>query len=422
MDAPARRLIRRRPRVGGPAALVAAVAMTLGASVVPSPAVPSAAAALAAIANPDTLSTSHDRLAIVPAPGVLKNDLNLVGSTTAILVSGTTHGSVGLATDGGYTYDPDPGFLGSDVFKYRDSGLVTNTTTVTITVVNAAPVASDDAYTATTGVTMTVAAPGVLGNDTDADGDAMTASLVDGGGNGSVSLSTNGRLVFTSGGSFTGLRTLTYRVSDGLAWSAIATVTIDVQPPLATAKPTPLPTATPRPTPTPTPTPIVLPSALPTALPTLPPILPSARPSLLPAPTPTPTPVPGSSDPGSPRPSARPSAAPVGGGSSSTDSGSGGGGTVRDPAPGGGRAVKQGTFTIGRDETVDVAGLGDGVVTWSAVIDWAVPAATLTVPGLLLILAVLAQMLGGLVWLPVARRWLGGFGLRRRRSKAPEAA
>jgi hypothetical protein len=413
-------VIRRRLPADIVAGLGAALAIALGASVVPSPAVPSAAAALAAIANPDTLSTSHDRIAFVPAPGVLKNDANLLGSTTAILVSGTTHGSVGLDADGGYTYDPDPAYVGTDVFKYRDSGLVTNTTTVTITVVNAAPVASDDAYTATTGVTMTVEAPGVLGNDADADGDAMTASLIDGGGNGTVRLSSNGRLVFTSGGSFTGPRTLTYRVSDGLAWSANATVTIDVRPPLATATPTPAPT------PTPTPTPIVLPSALPTALPTLPPILPSARPSLLPAPTPTPTPGSGSGDPGSPRPSeeasARPSAALVGGGSSSTGSGGEGGGTDRDPSPGGGRAVKQGTFTIGRDETVDVDGLGDVGVTWSAVIDWAVPAVTLTVPGLLLMLAVLAQMLGGLVWLPVARRWLGTFGLRLRRSKAPEAA
>ena len=77
---------------------------------------------------------------------------------------------------------------------------------------------------ATTGVTLTVPAPGVLANDTDADGDTLTASLVDGSGNGSITLGSNGRLVFTSGGSFTGARTLTYRVTDGLAWSATATV------------------------------------------------------------------------------------------------------------------------------------------------------------------------------------------------------
>jgi hypothetical protein len=43
------------------------------------------------------------------------------------------------------------------------------------------------------------------------------------------------------------------------------------------------------------------------------------------------------------------------------------------------------------------------------------------VPGLLLLLAVLAQAAGGLLWLPVVRRWLGGFGLGRRRTRIEEA-
>jgi hypothetical protein len=50
-------------------------------------------------------------------------------------------------------------------------------------------------------------------------------------------------------------------------------------------------------------------------------------------------------------------------------------------------------------------------------IDWAVPALTLTVPGLLVMLAVLAQLSAGAIWLPVVRRWLGAFGLGRRRRR-----
>ena len=57
-----------------------------------------------------------------------------------------------------------------------------------------------------------------------------------------------------------------------------------------------------------------------------------------------------------------------------------------------------------------------GVVGLGGLVVWAVPALVLSVPGLLLLLAVLAQAAGGLLWLPVARRWLGGFGLRRRRT------
>jgi hypothetical protein len=46
-----------------------------------------------------------------------------------------------------------------------------------------------------------------------------------------------------------------------------------------------------------------------------------------------------------------------------------------------------------------------------------VPALALTVPGLLLMLAVLAQLSVGMLWLPVVRRWLGGFGFGRRRRR-----
>ncbi|MBK7765951.1 MAG: tandem-95 repeat protein [Sulfuritalea sp.] len=51
--------------------------------------------------------------------------------------------------------------------------------TVTIDVVNAAPVAVADAYTVRPGQTLQIAAPGLLANDTDADGDALHAVSID---------------------------------------------------------------------------------------------------------------------------------------------------------------------------------------------------------------------------------------------------
>jgi hypothetical protein len=47
---------------------------------------------------------------------------------------------------------------------------------------------------------------------------------------------------------------------------------------------------------------------------------------------------------------------------------------------------------------------------------WAVPSFALAVPGLLLLLAILAQVAGAAAWLPVARRKLGAFGFRGGRS------
>ena len=47
------------------------------------------------------------------------------------------------------------------------------------------------------------------------------------------------------------------------------------------------------------------------------------------------------------------------------------------------------------------------------VLAWAVPSLVLTVPGLLLMLAVIGQIVGAAVWMPVVRRSLGVFGLGR---------
>jgi hypothetical protein len=56
--------------------------------------------------------------------------------------------------------------------------------------------------------------------------------------------------------------------------------------------------------------------------------------------------------------------------------------------------------------TIDVAGLG-------LPIEWLVPSLVVTVPGVLLILAVLAQGAGAMLWLPYVRRTLGGDKRRR---------
>jgi PKD repeat protein len=61
-----------------------------------------------------------------------------------------------------------------------DDGGATDTasTTATISAVNDPPVAVDDAYATDEDVTLSVAAPGVLANDSDADGDPLTAVLM----------------------------------------------------------------------------------------------------------------------------------------------------------------------------------------------------------------------------------------------------
>ncbi len=100
---------------------------------------------------------------------------------------------------------------------------------------NVAPIALDDAYTAAAYVDgtqaatpLTVDAPGVLGNDHDADGDALHATIVSKPANGVVFLQADGSFDYYPKLNFTGDDTFTYKANDGQIDSNIATVTISV--------------------------------------------------------------------------------------------------------------------------------------------------------------------------------------------------
>ena len=72
------------------------------------------------------------------------------------------------------------------------------------------PVANPDSYSTNEHTTLTVAAPGVLGNDSDPENDTLTASLVDGPANGSLSLNADGSFSYTPNAGFTGCDSFTY--------------------------------------------------------------------------------------------------------------------------------------------------------------------------------------------------------------------
>lgn len=91
------------------------------------------------VASNDARITGVDTPLVVAAPGVLANDYDVDADTIAVVtspVAGPTNGTVSLAADGGYTYTPAGGFVGTDAFTYRiaDPGGLTATATVTVTV------------------------------------------------------------------------------------------------------------------------------------------------------------------------------------------------------------------------------------------------------------------------------------------------
>jgi hypothetical protein len=95
-------------------------------------------------------------------------------------------------------------------------------------VANSAPIAGNDSYNVAYGSSTTVAAPGVLGNDSDPNGTAITAQLVTGPIKGSLALNANGSFTYTANLGQTGADSFTYRVSDGSLTSNTATVSLTI--------------------------------------------------------------------------------------------------------------------------------------------------------------------------------------------------
>lgn len=152
--------------------------------------------------------------------------------------------------------------------------------------------------------------------------------------------------------------------------------------PTATPAPTTVPTASPKPTPTATPI-VPLP---PLPLPSIP-VLQTPRPTPAPVDTPTASPL--------PRASSTPEA------SSSPSAGDGTGAIGSNPPRGGG------TITLGRSLGDGGADADVGVELFGllgADIVWFVPAASVALPGLLVVVWVLLQAIGALAWIPAVRR------------------
>ena len=204
----------------------------------------------APVAVNDSYTTAHDRTLATAVngygntAGVLVNDTDAeTDKLTATLVTGPAHGTLVLNADGTFNYVPTAGYSGTDSFTYKasDGLLQSAVATATITVTESAPVAVSDSYTIAHDQILSTAlngygiAVGVLANDTDADGDAMTATLVAGVAHGTLTFNPDGTFVYIPSAGFSGTDTFTYQVSDGLLTSSVTTATITVTEPAPVA-------------------------------------------------------------------------------------------------------------------------------------------------------------------------------------------
>jgi len=86
----------------------------------------------------------------------------------------------------------------------------------------------NDSYTTTEDTTLDVPAAGVLANDSDVDGDTLSAILVSQPTHGVLTLNPNGGFSYVPATNYNGSDSFTYKANDGQADSGIATVSITI--------------------------------------------------------------------------------------------------------------------------------------------------------------------------------------------------
>src|SRR6266571_1956386 len=155
---------------------------------------------------------------------------------TAVLVSGPAHAAAfTLNPHGSFSYTPTNNYVGPDSFTYQARDSLTNSATetvsLTIKATNTAPVALNDAYIVNENGTLAVpAVSGVLTNDSDADGDTLTAVLVSGPAHAAAfTLNPDGSFSYTPTNNYVGPDSFTYQARDSLTNSATVTVSLTIK-------------------------------------------------------------------------------------------------------------------------------------------------------------------------------------------------
>lgn len=181
-------------------------------------------------------TTPYNAKLIVPGPGLLANDSDPDGNQPlrVVLASLPAHGSMTLTSGGGFEYTPAGGACSADTTEtftyYANDGVVNSLAPATVTIAvrctNQAPVATPDSYTIVKGVSLTIKKPGLLANDSDPDGDKLTAINFTTPAGGALAPDPFGGFSFFA--PTAGTYTFTYAATDGALTSAPATVTITV--------------------------------------------------------------------------------------------------------------------------------------------------------------------------------------------------
>lgn len=189
----------------------------------------------APVANDNNYIGQKNTTLNITAPGLFVDDSDDVGFTLDSFDAASVHGgTVVVNTDGSFSYTPATGYVGVDSFTYtiKDTPGLTDTATVTIDVRDPNnPIANDDGiYITRRNQNLTIAAPGVLANDSTGVGTltALAGTLGTGAG-GTVILASDGSFTYYPPAGFTGVDNFSYTASNG-SGTDNATATIRVLP------------------------------------------------------------------------------------------------------------------------------------------------------------------------------------------------
>ncbi|KNC66851.1 hypothetical protein AC626_14535, partial [Pseudoalteromonas rubra] len=172
----------------------------------------------------------------VSGAGLLVNDIDFDGDALTVNTTPVTdvqNGTLTLNADGSFNYQPNSDFIGTDSFEYRveDGNGGSNTATITLLieteVSNFPPVAVNDSYQTNEDEQLFVDLPGVLENDSDADEDTLTLSIIEQPLMGTLELSDTGSFRYTPQQNSYGQDYFVYQIDDGAA-SVQAFVLIEV--------------------------------------------------------------------------------------------------------------------------------------------------------------------------------------------------
>ncbi len=127
--------------------------------------------------------------------------------------------------------------------RSSDGSSSLETFTINVLDANEAPLAFGESYTLTANSSLNLGNPGVVANDIDVDGDTLSSIIETQPTHGTLVQLPDGSIVYTPNGGFFGEDSFTYRATDGLLQSNIATVTLNVEavPPPEEPEPEPEP-------------------------------------------------------------------------------------------------------------------------------------------------------------------------------------